>query len=375
VVKSVSGGSSSARSANRSQQTQQTKQTQQTQQTTPDKSSTAQSADSAQSTQTVETARATQDEVRTSRARANATEQMVAAQLQDKVAGPNDDQSYGQVQQQQQQQLQAKYGDQLNVDKAAIAEKADKLNSYTAADSALVDSIKSGGPGELSRGHKADAVRDAQAALNKHGFGLAQDGLLGPRTEAAVKQFQKANGLPETGTIDAATNKALQDTPAGALEGKIDTSQLPKGPTPISGGKLPSAERQQMIKDAILKDPKIPDAWANDPSKLAAINRIVEKESGWRVGVPNYTIRQAGLTGDQAAQLLQNNKNLTKFGAKSSAMGLFQLLGTNMDKYQPGGRTTIGDAQSEMIGGLRYMADRYGTPERALAFHNANNWW
>ena len=93
------------------------------------------------------------------------------------------------------------------------------------------------------------------------------------------------------------------------------------------------------------------------------------------MGVPNYTIRQAGLSADQAAKLLQTNKNLTRFGASSSAMGLFQLIGTNMDKYQPGGRASIGNAQAEMQGGLRYMLDRYGTPERALAFHNRNNWW
>jgi hypothetical protein len=250
-----------------------------------------------------------------------------------------------------------------------------RANVYTSADPKIMESVKAGGPGALTRGHKGAGVTDTQASLNKLGFGLKEDGLLGPRTEGAVKQFQKAAGLPETGQVDAATHKALQDAKPEDFKGKITPQDLPPGPTAITNAKMPTGDREQMIRDAILNDPKIPDSWASDPNKMAAINRIVEKESGWRVGIPNYTIRNAGMTGDQAARLLQTNKNLTKFGASSSAMGLFQLLGTNMDKYQPGGRTTIGNAQAEMQGGLRYMMDRYGDPQRALAFHNANNWW
>lgn len=254
-------------------------------------------------------------------------------------------------------------------------------NIYTPAAAGTLDTIKAGGDALLVRGHKGADVNETQAALNKFGLGLAEDGMFGPKTEAAVRRFQEATGLESTGRVDAKTFKALQETDPASISEKLEASRpaieqnAPTSLGAVNSARIPTGERRQMIIDTIRNDPQIPDSWANDPTKLAAINRLVEKESGWRVGVPNYTITNAGMSGQQAAELLQTNKNLTRFGASSSAMGLFQLLGTNMDKYQPGGRAGIGNAQAELSGGLRYLVDRYGTPERALNFHNNNNWW
>lgn len=53
-------------------------------------------------------------------------------------------------------------------------------------------------------------VRSVQQALNDKGFhaGTA-DGQWGPSTEEAVRQFQKANGLPQTGGLDQRTLATL----------------------------------------------------------------------------------------------------------------------------------------------------------------------
>lgn len=48
-------------------------------------------------------------------------------------------------------------------------------------------------------------VRAVQKALNKEGFKLKVDGLMGKHTRAAIKKFQKENGLKVTGKPDAAT--------------------------------------------------------------------------------------------------------------------------------------------------------------------------
>ena len=45
----------------------------------------------------------------------------------------------------------------------------------------------------------------AQKALNKSGDKLIEDGEMGPKTMAALKKFQKANGLKVTGRINAPT--------------------------------------------------------------------------------------------------------------------------------------------------------------------------
>lgn len=57
----------------------------------------------------------------------------------------------------------------------------------------------------LKVGSKGQAVKTVQAALK-----LKADGDFGPATEKAVKAYQKAKGLPETGIVDQTTFKALK---------------------------------------------------------------------------------------------------------------------------------------------------------------------
>lgn len=55
-----------------------------------------------------------------------------------------------------------------------------------------------------------NAVREAQRALNDKGFPAgAADGIMGPHTEQALRQFQQAQGLDTTGALDQQTMSAL----------------------------------------------------------------------------------------------------------------------------------------------------------------------
>lgn len=57
----------------------------------------------------------------------------------------------------------------------------------------------------------ATLVRDAQSLLGKLGYEVGvPDGDMGPKTRTAVKAFEKANGLPETGTISASLVDRLE---------------------------------------------------------------------------------------------------------------------------------------------------------------------
>lgn len=57
---------------------------------------------------------------------------------------------------------------------------------------------------------KADpAVSALQEALNKQGAKLKVDGLMGGKTKAALRNYQKANGLKVSGMADDATKKKL----------------------------------------------------------------------------------------------------------------------------------------------------------------------
>lgn len=53
-------------------------------------------------------------------------------------------------------------------------------------------------------------VRSAQEALNDKGYSVGSvDGVWGPNTEGAVRQFQQAQGLQQTGRLDEQTLSAL----------------------------------------------------------------------------------------------------------------------------------------------------------------------
>lgn len=58
-------------------------------------------------------------------------------------------------------------------------------------------------------GDKSAYIADLQNMLIKKGAKITADGDFGPKTETAVKNFQKSNGLAETGQIDTDTLNKL----------------------------------------------------------------------------------------------------------------------------------------------------------------------
>jgi len=71
-------------------------------------------------------------------------------------------------------------------------------------------------PGEnLRQGMRGSNVKQVQERLNELGANprLAEDGIFGPRTEAAVIAFQRANGLAQTGIVGPITWNALFSGP------------------------------------------------------------------------------------------------------------------------------------------------------------------
>jgi peptidoglycan hydrolase-like protein with peptidoglycan-binding domain len=56
-----------------------------------------------------------------------------------------------------------------------------------------------------------DQIKQAQRRLRDIGFYTGSvDGILGPNTAAALRRYQAKHGLPETGDLDTATQKALE---------------------------------------------------------------------------------------------------------------------------------------------------------------------
>ena len=57
---------------------------------------------------------------------------------------------------------------------------------------------------------EGEVVRDAQIALRDAGYEPGRiDGVMGPTTQAAIREFQASYGLPQTGRLDEPTQRQL----------------------------------------------------------------------------------------------------------------------------------------------------------------------
>lgn len=112
----------------------------------------------------------------------------------------------------------------------------------------------------------------------------------------------------------------------------------------------------------------VPRSWAHSPG----LHKILRRESGGVVGIPNYTIR------DEDGKPTRNNPSTWSIihqriregekgspKAASTATGLGQLLAVNVDRFYPSGREGIGDCREEAEGMLKYIRVTYGGPNTA----------
>lgn len=98
-------------------------------------------------------------------------------------------------------------------------QRAEGLPETGAVDPATLAALRKADPKSVSaatlkRGQKSDQVASLQKRLNEHrrlaGLNpLTADGKFGPDTEGALKEFQRAKGLPETGAGDVGTAAEL----------------------------------------------------------------------------------------------------------------------------------------------------------------------
>lgn len=63
----------------------------------------------------------------------------------------------------------------------------------------------------LRKGDKGSAVKELQELLNTHGDHISTDGIFGPGTEKALKEFQASKGLAADGVAGPKTMKALKE--------------------------------------------------------------------------------------------------------------------------------------------------------------------
>ncbi|TCP30916.1 putative peptidoglycan binding protein [Scopulibacillus darangshiensis] len=81
----------------------------------------------------------------------------------------------------------------------------------------------------LKAGDRGDAVSDVQSKLDAKGYGLAVDGIFGPNTEDAVRQFQGDKGLAVDGIVGPDTREALGTSDQGSGHTTSDVVSIAEG--------------------------------------------------------------------------------------------------------------------------------------------------
>ncbi len=156
-------------------------------------------------------------------------------------------------------------------------------------------------------------------------------------------------------------------------------SSLPPEFTQEGGRFKPGSPEQVALFEAAAKIANLPVAWASNKE----LQRILGIESGGKVGVPNYlwagwiskttgkkvSIRQMWDTPSlwpPVWKVIREGKAKPSYtGIGSHAAGLGQLQPDNMQLFQPSGVKGVGIPIEEAVGMLRYIADRYGSPDVA----------
>lgn len=91
-----------------------------------------------------------------------------------------------------------------------------------------------------------------------------------------------------------------------------------------------------------LQSGKVPGEW------VVALTELIGRESTWNPKVKN---------------------------GKSTAWGYGQFLKSTRDQYQKKTGLSYNDPVNQIIMTAQYIKDRYGTPEKALAFWDKNHWY
>lgn len=139
----------------------------------------------------------------------------------------------------------------------------------------------------LRAGDRGPRVREVQDLLRRHGHELSADGDFGPRTEAAVRAFQRARGLSPDGVVGPRTRAALQSPArssgpvgvAGRLRGE-EGSASPSAPSATSN-QPPSQIRRPSPSSVTPETRARALAWARAAEARGVRTLVIAFEGLW----------------------------------------------------------------------------------------------
>ena len=173
----------------------------------------------------------------------------------------------------------------------AVALGAILITKPAAAEAAGGDTTATLAEGVGMKAQPSVRVRRLQLALRRHHFDLGPsgvDGRFGPRTQAAVRRFQKSDGLEVDGVVGPRTRRALRRGTASASHRSrteqrhrgTPTQTAPRPATPPTTVRPPATTPAAPAAPAPATTPAVPAASA--PATAPATGRAAHG-TGWAV--------------------------------------------------------------------------------------------
>lgn len=103
---------------------------------------------------------------------------------------------------------------------------------------------------QISYGSKGDDVRELQTILNNNGYNLSVDGIFGAKTQAAVKDYQRKNGLSVDGIVGVNTWGALTKASAATSNPNQTATGTQATPAPSPTYEYKPYQESDTVKQA-----------------------------------------------------------------------------------------------------------------------------
>lgn len=152
------------------------------------------------------------------------------------------------------------------------------------------------------------------------------------------------SGLKGKQASSVLRNVIAGKNPSGAANAGTLSSSAGNAGSAVTAGPVVGISTAAAINKAIVRSVAAGYGWSTG-AQFTALDNVVMSESGYRNTAQNPT---------------------------STAYGMFQFLDTT---WATVGGTKTSNPMIQAILGLKYIKQRYGTPERAWAFHQANNYY
>jgi len=108
--------------------------------------------------------------------------------------------------------------------------------------------ITSSGP--ISTGARGEAVKNVQVALNNNGYNINVDGIFGPETEQAVREFQQNHQLEANGVVGPETKAALQSSTVPVNNEESTKQEVVKEQTTVENNQVPATTNVDIVSIA-----------------------------------------------------------------------------------------------------------------------------